>query len=303
MVTESLDGAPVSREVLQDLMNGDMVVMTTERKAGIIGTLHRMGVMTNYLGDATGVTAKVERPILGCLNPLYDLIIEDRSILLWGPPAVGKTTLLREAARVLSDVNGKSVFIVDTYGEICGEGDVPHPSVGSARRVQVHQRELQHRDMMETLQNHRPETVVVDDVQGEEEAAAVFEMRKQGTQVIAALCACSLEDVIGDLALGLLFGRGKSAGRSLVDENRRGVQGSVAWQRSYTPVFDTLVEMRDRNHWILHRDLVSTVDAVWETDTTLCVEERRVVMGSQGGEVIGHEEVIAMTKPFKLYEP
>ncbi|MFL7793929.1 MAG: AAA family ATPase, partial [Anaerolineae bacterium] len=153
-----------------------------DNRAGIERTLHRISAIRNRRGDVVGLTCRVGRAVYGTIDIICDIIESGQSVLLLGRPGVGKTTMLREAARVLAEQ--KRVIIVDTSNEIGGDGDVPHPSVGRARRMQVAMPNLQHEVMIEAVENHNPEVIVIDEIGRELEAAAARTIAERGVQLI-----------------------------------------------------------------------------------------------------------------------
>ena len=135
-----------------------------DNRAGIERTLHRISAIRNREGRVVGLTCRVGRAVYGTIAIIRDLVESGSSILMMGKPGVGKTTLLREAARVLADDLRKRVVIVDTSNEIGGDGDIPHPAIGRARRMQVPTPTMQHAVMIEAVENHRPEVIVIDEI-------------------------------------------------------------------------------------------------------------------------------------------
>ena len=139
-----------------------------DNRAGIERTLHRISAIRNRRVAVVGLTLRVGRAVYGTVDIIQDIIESGKSVLILGRPGVGKTTLLREAARILAE--SKRVVIVDTSNEIGGDGDVPHPAVGKARRMQVREPMLQHEVMIEAVENHNPEVIVIDEIGRELEA-------------------------------------------------------------------------------------------------------------------------------------
>ncbi|HEX9068324.1 MAG TPA: AAA family ATPase, partial [Ktedonobacterales bacterium] len=177
-----------------------------DNRAGIGRTLHRISAIRNRRGEVVGLTCRVGRAVRGTVALLRDVIEEGQSILILGRPGVGKTTLLREAARVLADELGKRVVVVDTSNEIAGDGDVPHPGIGRARRMQVARPAEQHRVMIEAVENHMPEVIVIDEIGTELEAAAARTIAERGVQLIGTAHGRTLENLLVNPTLSDLVG-------------------------------------------------------------------------------------------------
>src|SRR5712692_10554165 len=198
-----------------------------DNRAGIGHTLHRISAIRNRQGDIVGVTCRVGRAVTGTIDLIKDLVVTGRSILLLGRPGVGKTTMLRECARVLADELGKRVVIVDTSNEIGGDGDIPHPGIGRARRMQVQTPTLQHGVMIEAVENHMPEVIVIDEIGTELEAAAARTIAERGVQLIATAHGQTLENLLVNPTLNDLLGGIQSVTLSDEEARRRGTQKSV----------------------------------------------------------------------------
>src|SRR3989442_2470881 len=186
------------------------------------------------------LTLRVGRAVYGTMEIIRDVVEAGRSILLLGKPGVGKTTLLREVARVLADEMGKRVVIVDTSNEIAGDGDIPHPGIGRARRMQVATPSLQHAVMIEAVENHMPEVVVIDEIGTEQEAAAARTIAERGVQLIATAHGNTLENLMLNPTLSDLVGGIQTVTLSDEEARRRGTQKSVL-ERKAPPTFQTLV--------------------------------------------------------------
>ncbi|MHB9034682.1 MAG: AAA family ATPase, partial [Anaerolineae bacterium] len=133
-----------------------------DNRAGIERTLHRISAIRNRHGKIIGLTCRVGRAVFGTIDIIQDIVESGKSILLLGRPGVGKTTMLREVARVLAEK--RRVVIVDTSNEIGGDGDIPHSAIGKARRMQVKTPNQQHAVMIEAVENHMPEVIVIDEI-------------------------------------------------------------------------------------------------------------------------------------------
>ncbi len=233
---------------------------TEDNRAGITRTLHRISAIRNRQGKVVGLTCRVGRAVYGAIDIIQDIVTSGKSILLLGRPGVGKTTLLREAARVLAD-EGKRVVIVDTSNEIGGDGDIPHPAVGRARRMQVRSPSQQHEVMIEAVENHMPEVIIIDEIGRELEAEAARTIAERGVQLIGTAHGRTLANLLLNPTLSDLVGGIESVTLSDEEARRRGTQKSVLERRS-PPTFDVLIEIVDRQHLIVHHDVSKAVDAI-----------------------------------------
>ena len=231
----------------------------TDNRAGLERTLHRISAIRNRRGHIVGLTCRVGRAVYGTTDIIKDLIESGKSLLLLGRPGVGKTTILREAARLLAE--SKRVVIVDTSNEIGGDGDVPHPAVGRARRMQVAKPSLQHEVMIEAVENHNPEAIVIDEIGRELEAAAARTIAERGVQLIGTAHGNTLENLLLNPTLADLVGGIESVTLSDEEARRRGTQKTVLERRS-PPTFDVLIEIQTRDRLAVHKDVAAAVDAL-----------------------------------------
>jgi stage III sporulation protein SpoIIIAA len=230
-----------------------------DNRAGIERTLHRISAIRNRRGDIIGLTCRVGRAIFGTIGLIRDLVESGRSILMLGRPGVGKTTALREIARVLADDLDKRVVIIDTSNEIAGDGDVPHPAIGRARRMQVSRPELQHQVMIEAVENHMPEVIVIDEIGTELEALAARTIAERGVQLVGTAHGNRLENLIKNPTLSDLIGGIQSVTLGDEEARRRGSQKSVL-ERKAPPTFAIAVEMLERQRWVVHEHVAETID-------------------------------------------
>ena len=232
-----------------------------DNRAGIERTLHRISAIRSRSGEIVGLTCRIGRAVYGTVGIIRDLIETGQSILLLGRPGVGKTTMLRETARVLADDLRKRVIVVDTSNEIAGDGDIPHPGIGRARRMQVPTPTLQHAVMIEAVENHMPEVIVIDEIGTELEAAAARTIAERGVQLIGTAHGNTLENIMMNPTLSDLIGGIQSVTLSDEEARRRGTQKSIL-ERKAPPTFNILVEIQTRNRVAIHRDVAASVDAI-----------------------------------------
>lgn len=232
-----------------------------DNRAGIERTLHRISAIRNRAGEIVGLTCRIGRAVYGTITIISDLIESGQSVLLLGRPGVGKTTLLRETARVLADELRKRVVVVDTSNEIAGDGDIPHPAIGRARRMQVPTPTAQHAVMIEAVENHMPQVVVIDEIGTELEAMAARTIAERGVQLIGTAHGNTLENLMLNPTLTDLIGGIQSVTLSDEEARRRGTQKSIL-ERKAPPTFSVMVELLDRDEVMVHLDVASTVDAL-----------------------------------------
>jgi stage III sporulation protein SpoIIIAA len=230
-----------------------------DNRAGIARTLHRISAIRNRKGNIVGLTCRVGRAVYGTVAIIQDIIESGKSVLIMGRPGIGKTTLLREAARVLAEK--KRVIVVDTSNEIGGDGDIPHPAVGRARRMQVEMPSLQHEVMIEAVENHNPEVIIIDEIGRELEALAARTIAERGVQLIATAHGNTLDNLLMNPTLSDLVGGIESVTLSDEEARRRGTQKTILERRA-PPTFDVLVEMQDRQRLLIHTDVTESVDAL-----------------------------------------
>lgn len=232
---------------------------TSDNRSGIPGTLHRISAIRNRQGKIVGLTCRIGRVVTGTISCIRDICLQNKSILFLGRPGVGKTTKLREIARLMADDLAKRVVIVDTSNEIAGDGDTPHPAVGHARRMQVRQPEYQKDVMIEAVENHTPEVIVVDEIGTEAEAQAARTIAERGVMLIATAHGNSLESLIKNPTLSDLVGGIQSVTLGDDEAKRRSSQKTVL-EREKQPTFDIVIEILDRNTLAVYKDTAEAVD-------------------------------------------
>jgi stage III sporulation protein SpoIIIAA len=232
-----------------------------DNRAGIERTLHRISAIRNRAGKVVGLTCRIGRAVFGTIDIIRDIVEGGQSVLLLGRPGVGKTTMLREVARVLADDLGKRVIVVDTSNEIAGDGDIPHPGIGDARRMQVRTPTEQHAVMIEAVENHMPEVIVIDEIGTELEAAAARTIAERGVQLVGTAHGNTLDNLMLNPTLSDLVGGIQPVTLGDEEARRRGTQKTVL-ERKAPPTFDVLVEIVERDRVIVHRNVAETVDAI-----------------------------------------
>ena len=288
----NLSESTITREDI-DYVTHRVGAFTQDNRAGIERTLHRISAIRNRRDVVVGLTCRVGRAVFGTVDILRDVIESGKSLLLLGRPGVGKTTLLREGARVLSTELVKRVIIVDTSNEIGGDGDIPHPGIGASRRMQVPRPDLQHAVMIEAVENHMPEVIVIDEIGTEAEALAARTIAERGVQLIATAHGRTLDNLLMNPTLSDLLGGIHAVTLSDEEARRRGTQKTVL-ERKAPPTFDTLVEIRNRDEFSVYHDTASVVDAFLRGRST----RPEVRLRKEGGY-----EVIEEAKPAAAEEP
>ena len=266
----------------------------TDNRAGIERTLHRISAIRNRHGKVIGLTCRVGRALEGTIDMIDDIVRSGKSILLLGKPGVGKTTKLREVARVLADEVNKRVVIVDTSNEIAGDGDVPHPGIGAARRMQVRIAAEQHSVMIEAVENHMPEVIVIDEIGTEAEAQASRTIAERGVQLVGTAHGQTLENLMLNPTLADLIGGIQAVTLSDAEAQRRGTQKTVL-ERKSPPTFDVVVELLDYDRLAVHYDVMKTVDMILRGIAPR--PEIRVRTGAGETEVVQNEETANVDDP------
>jgi stage III sporulation protein SpoIIIAA len=236
-----------------------------DNRAGIERTLHRISAIRNRNGKIVGLTLRIGRAVYGTIEIIQDFVETGKSILIMGRPGIGKTTMLREAARVLADDLGKRVVVVDTSNEIAGDGDIPHPAIGKARRMQVRTPSMQHEVMIEAVENHMPQVIVIDEIGTELEAQAARTIAERGVQLIGTAHGNNLDNLMLNPTLSDLIGGIQSVTLGDEEARRRRTQKSVL-ERKAPPTFDVIIEIQDRERVTVHSDVAETVDSLLRGD-------------------------------------
>jgi stage III sporulation protein SpoIIIAA len=242
-----------------DYMTKRISKFSNENRAGIERTLHRISCIRNRQFLINGLTCRVGRAVFGIISVVRDLLESEKSILILGKPGVGKTTIIREIARVLADEMEKRVIIIDTSNEIAGDSDIPHSGIGRARRMQVAKTELQHQVMIEAVENHMPQVIIIDEIGTELEVLAARTIAQKGVQLVGTTHGNCLENLIKNPPLADLIGGIQYVTLSDDEAKRRGTQKSILERKAY-PAFEIIIEINQQNSWTIHEDVKNSVD-------------------------------------------
>jgi len=304
---EYLSEVPVTQEQIDDCVQR-VGIFGGDNRAGIEQTLHRISAIRNRTGKIIGLTCRVGRAVFGTIGMIRDLVETGKSILMLGRPGVGKTTALREIARVLADDLHKRVVIIDTSNEIAGDGDVAHPAIGRARRMQVAHPEQQHQVMIEAVENHMPEVIIIDEIGTELEALAARTIAERGVQLVGTAHGNQIENLIKNPTLADLVGGIQAVTLGDDEARRRGSQKTVL-ERKAPPTFEIAVEMLERQRWTVHESVADTVDnllrgrqASPQTRTVddqgkIAVTRQLAVVNGRGGHLATVDESFASARP------
>lgn len=281
------------QEVTQDEIDyviGRIGEFGEDNRAGIPRTLHRISGIRNRRGTVIGLTCRVGRAVFGTVTIIRDLVESGKSILLLGKPGTGKTTLLRETARVLAEELRKRVVIVDTSNEIAGDGDIPHPGIGRARRMQVPRPAEQHAVMIEAVENHMPEVIVIDEIGTELEAGAARTIAERGVQLVGTAHGNTLDNLMVNPTLSDLVGGIQAVTLGDEEARRRGTQKTVL-ERKAPPSFDILVEIQSWDSVTVYPDVAAAVDAILRGDEPAAEQRSRDVDGAVKIEAARREPI------------
>lgn len=264
---------------------------SNENRAGIERTLHRISCIRNRQFLINGLTCRVGRAVFGTISIIRDLLESEKSILILGKPGVGKTTIIREIARVLADEMEKRVIIVDTSNEIAGDSDIPHSGIGRARRMQVAKTELQHQVMIEAVENHMPQVIIIDEIGTELEVLAARTIAEKGVQLVGTTHGNCLENLIKNPPLADLIGGIQYVTLSDDEAKRRGTQKSILERKAY-PAFEIIIEINNQTSWTIHEDVKNSVDLFLRGNFTM----------GQVREVSLTEKVMITSKRFQTHQ-
>lgn len=232
---------------------------SSENRAGIERTLHRISCIRNRQFLINGLTCRVGRAVFGTISVIRDLLESEKSILILGRPGVGKTTIIREIGRILADEIEQRVIIIDTSNEIAGDSDIPHFGIGRARRMQVSKTELQHQVMIEAVENHMPQVIIIDEIGTDLEVLAARTIAEKGVKLVGTTHGNCLENLIKNPSLSELIGGIQYVTLSDEEAKRRGTQKSILERKAY-PTFELIIEINNPNFWTIHEDVPYSVD-------------------------------------------
>jgi len=261
-----------------DYITKQLSKFSSENRAGIERTLHRISCIRNRQFLICGLTCRVGRAVFGTISVIRDLLESQLSILLLGKPGVGKTTIIREIARTLADELEKRVIVIDTANEIAGESDIPHSGIGRARRMQVTKPELQHQIMIEAVENHMPEVIIIDEIGTELEVNAVQTIAEKGIQLIGTTHGNCLENLIKNPTLSALIGGIQYVTLSDDEAKRRGTQKSVLERRSYS-TFQIIIELNSQNFWTIHEKVEIAIDSFLRSNYVITQTRESILPG------------------------
>jgi stage III sporulation protein SpoIIIAA len=251
-----------------DYVERHLSKFSNENRAGIEKTLHRISCIRNRQFLINGLTCRIGRSIFGTVSVIHDLLESKKSILILGKPGVGKTTIIREIGRVLANEMEKRVILIDTSNEIAGDSDIPHLGIGSARRMQVPKTELQHQVMIEAVENHMPQVIIIDEIGTELEVLAARTIAEKGVQLIGTTHGNCLENLIKNPSLSDLIGGIQHVTLSDEEAKRRGTQKSILERKAY-PAFEIIIEINHTNIWTIHEDIIISSDAILRKESLI----------------------------------
>lgn len=287
---EYLEDHIISQETIDEITS-KLGTFGQDNRVGIDGTLHRISRVQNRHEDCIGLTCRVGKPFYGSVQQVKDLIDRGANVLILGKPGAGKTTILRDVSNYLSTTATKRVVIIDTSNEIAGDGNIPHPAVGRSRRLQVPFNKTQHLLMIEAVENHTPEVIIIDEISQLQEAQAAKTIAQRGVQLIATAHGKKLEDVINNPPLSELVGGVNIVTLSDEVARQRSLNSKTVQERKTEPIFDVIVEIDSYNDIFVHHSTRDSVDAILSGG--ICYPELRRIA----------DDIVKIITPYKVSFP
>ncbi len=266
LIARYLDGSEIelaytitAKDLQAISTNRLLTAFTANNRCGIDKTLHRIACIRGKDGQSIlGLTIRIGRILTPQIDLIADIIDTGESVLFLGKPAAGKTTKLRECADYLSTEGGKRVIIIDSCNEIGGEGNVPHFAVGRARRMPIPQGKKQYEIMLEAVESHNPQVLIIDEISTREEAMACKTIGERGIQLLASAHGERIENLIKNPAINTIIGGAASV--TVGDKEASKTGNKVVLKREFMPVFSHIIELTSYKEVQIHSNLEKAVD-------------------------------------------
>jgi hypothetical protein len=125
--------------------------------------------------------------------------------------------------------------------------------------MQVSKTEFQHQIMIEAVENHMPQVIIIDEIGTELEVLAARTIAEKGVQLVGTTHGNCLENLIKNPPLADLLGGIQYVTLSDEEAKRRGTQKSILERKAY-PAFEIVIEINQQNSWTIHEDVKNSVD-------------------------------------------